>query len=157
MKIRELMTKNVETAPPETTLAVAADTLYRKDCGAIVVTSRSGEILGIATDRDMFIALGTRDRLPSELTLADVMTKKPVTCSADEDVKNALDRMRRTKVRRLPVVDAHGRVAGILSLDDIARCAAGSNGANVSEADVMAAYKSICEQAPFANPAISRR
>jgi CBS domain-containing protein len=151
VKIRELMTKNVETAPPETTLAAAADTLYRKDCGAIVVTSRAGELLGIATDRDMFIALGTRDRLPSELTLGSVMSKSPLTCGADEDVKAGLERMRRAKVRRLPVIDGKGAVLGLLSLDDLARCAApaGAKG-GLSEDDVVATLKSICEPRPAA-------
>lgn len=155
MKVREIMTRNVETLTPDTTVATAADTLFRRDVGAIVVATLSGEIRGIATDRDMFIALGTRDRLPSELSLADVMTRNPVTCYADEDVRHALEKMRTAKVRRLPVVDAHARVAGIVSLDDIARCAAAGTG--VPESDVVSAMKSLCEQSPYGRPEVARR
>jgi CBS domain-containing protein len=157
MKIRELMTRKVETFTPDTTLATAAEALWRKDCGVIVVATRSGEIMGVATDRDMFIALGTRDRLPSELTLRDVMTRNPVTCYADEDVRRALEKMRVAKVRRLPVTDAHGRATGIISLDDIARCAAPGGTGEPCESDVVDALKSVCEQPPHVAAAVARR
>lgn len=161
MKIREVMTRHVESCPPDTNLAVAADTLWRKDCGALVVRGPAGELLGIATDRDMFIALGTRDRRASEVTIADVMSRRPVTCSEDEDVRTGLERMRRAKVRRLPVIDAHRRIIGILSLDDLAACAApagrpgdasGLAESGLDESDVIATLKSVCERIPSARP-----
>lgn len=157
MKVKELMTRAAESCPATTTLAAAADTLWRKDCGALLVTGSKGELVGIATDRDMFIALGTRDRLPSELTLGDVMSRNPATCSPDDDVRSVLEKMRHRKIRRIPVVDAQ-RIAGILSLDDLVRCAAptGSNG-GLDEADVIRVFKSVCEQRPSLQPEIARR
>lgn len=146
MKVSELMTRDVAMHTTDATLATVANTMWRRNCGTIVVRGHTGELLGIATDRDMFIALATRDGRASEVLVGEVMTRNPATCYADEDVHHALEKMRLGKVRRIPVIDAHGRVEGILSLDDLARCA--STTEPVREGEVMATFRSICGKGP---------
>jgi Mg/Co/Ni transporter MgtE len=51
------------------------------------------------------------------------MSKKVYACSPEEDVSAALQTMRQRKIRRLPVLDANGRLVGILSMDDVVLCA----------------------------------
>ena len=71
------------------------------------------------TDRDLFIALATRDAKASQLTVGDVAQKHPFTCSPREDVHNAMGKMKSHRVRRLPVVDQDGALVGIVSMNDL--------------------------------------
>jgi CBS domain-containing protein len=59
---------------PTTDLASAAARFWRADCGVLPVVDHDGKLVGIITDRDICIAVGTRDRLPSNLVVAEVMT-----------------------------------------------------------------------------------
>jgi CBS domain-containing protein len=73
------------------------------------------------TDRDLSIALGIRNRRPSELVVKDIMGRKLFTCTAEDNVHAALATMRIEGLRRLPVVDAEGALTGVLSIDDLVR------------------------------------
>jgi signal-transduction protein with cAMP-binding, CBS, and nucleotidyltransferase domain len=77
------------------------------------------KVSGVITDRDICVALGTRNRLPAEITVGDVSSGKVYSCKADDDIRVALATMSAQKVRRLPVVDAAGKLQAILSLDDV--------------------------------------
>jgi CBS domain-containing protein len=70
------------------------------------------------TDRDIFIALGTRNRPAAEMAVKDVATRQLQTCAPDDDVNAAMAAMRRAKVRRLPVV-SDGKIEGIVALNDL--------------------------------------
>jgi len=61
MKVKEIMTKDVSTCTPDTTVAEAAHLMWEADCGILPVVE-DGELEGIVTDRDMYIALATRMR-----------------------------------------------------------------------------------------------
>jgi len=76
-------------------------------------------VIGVVTDRDLCIALGTRNRLPGEITLGEVMSGKVYWCKPDDDVRTALKTMAREKVRRLPVINVERQLEGILSMDDV--------------------------------------
>jgi CBS domain-containing protein len=88
------------------------------DCGILPVVD-NGKLVGVVTDRDMFIALATRNTLASQLTVGEVARKQVWTCSPDDDVRVALAAMKQHRVRRLPVEGFGGAVAGIVSLNDI--------------------------------------
>jgi CBS domain-containing protein len=141
MKVREIMTAAPRTCTPDTTLAEAANLMWQLDCGVLPVVD-DGELVGIVTDRDMFIALGTRNTRAALLRVGAVATTKVVTCRADDEVEAALSTMKEARVRRLPVVDANRRLIGILSLNDIA-LTAGDN-KPVRDRDVMDALRGIC-------------
>src|SRR5579872_3253892 len=68
---------------------------------------------------DVSIALGTRNRLPGEITVGQVASGNVFGCKADDDVRTALATMGEAKVRRLPVINANGKLEGILSMDDV--------------------------------------
>jgi CBS domain-containing protein len=119
MTVKDVMTEQVTTCQPETNLAAASALMWEKDCGALPVLSETGEVAGILTDRDICIALGTRNRLPSEITVREVMGTSPLVCKSTDDIRSTLQIMREARVRRLPVVDGNGVVEGIVSISDI--------------------------------------
>jgi CBS domain-containing protein len=119
MKVREVMTANASFCGPESTLEEASFLMQRHNCGFLPVIGDGGNVIGVVTDRDMCIALGTRNRKPSDLRVWDVMPRKLFTCMAGDDIHCALNTLRDARIRRLPVIDRDGSLVGILSLDDI--------------------------------------
>ena len=72
------------------------------------------------------------------------MTGKVYTCSPEDDTKTALNVMKNHAVRRLPVVTVEGRLAGVVSIDDLVLRADSHEGAAVCDAQVLDAFRSIC-------------
>jgi CBS domain-containing protein len=141
MKVKNLMTQDPRTSTRETNLAQAAALMLDADCGILPVVDSEGKLVGIVTDRDMFIALATRNRLASELTVGEVARTPVFTCRPDDDVQTALTTMREHHVRRLPVEGFGGTVAGIVSMNDIV-LAAGKKG--VGGAEIVDTFQAIC-------------
>jgi CBS domain-containing protein len=118
MQIAEVMTPGPIACAPDTTVAEAAHLMWEGDCGVLPVVS-DRTLKGVVTDRDLFIALATRDAKPSELTVGAVANTKPVTCTPRDDVYQAMGKMKTHRVRRLPVVDKDGILVGIVSMNDL--------------------------------------
>jgi len=144
MKVREVMTKEAAFCHPDTSLSQAAELMWKRKCGFLPVKGEGGNVIGVITDRDISIALGTRNRRPSEVLVHDVMSDRLFTCTADDSVACALTTMRIEGLRRLPVIDREGALVGVLSIDDLvlqARESAGQK--DVSYEDVEDTYKAI--------------
>src|SRR5262245_40350424 len=119
MKIQELMSTNVRSCRPETNLATVASLMWENDCGALPVVDNDNRVLGVVTDRDICLAVGTKNRLASEITVGEVISGKAHVCFQGDEVKLALKIMQEYAVRRLPVVDAEGVLQGMLSVRDV--------------------------------------
>jgi CBS domain-containing protein len=143
MKVKDLMTSDVESCTPTTNLAAAAKIMWEGDCGAIPVTDDRGKVIGIITDRDICIAAATRSRLEGEIPVQEVMSKTVFTCAPGDDARAALDTMRSRKVRRLPVVGHDGQLAGILSLHDVAVQARSSHNHDIVPEAVLDTFVAI--------------
>jgi CBS domain-containing protein len=141
MKVKDIMTTGPKTCTPDTTVAEAAHLMWEGDCGILPVVD-DGELVGIVTDRDMYIALATRNTRASRLRVGAVATTKLATCVPDDDVRVALATMRQARVRRLPVVGFGNTLLGILSMNDIV-VAAGVDEA-VRNEDIVRTLKAIC-------------
>ena len=139
MKVKELMTTDVKRCSPETNLAAAAKIMWEGDCGAVPVTDERNHVVGVITDRDICIAAATRPHTEGEIPVQDVMSKTLYTCSPGDDVRSALETMKSRKIRRLPVVEQGGKLAGILSIHDIA-AQSRTRGAEVSSDSVLDAF-----------------
>jgi len=149
MQVRDVMTKRTISCNPDTNLAEAAVLMWKNSCGFLPVIGEGGNVIGVITDRDISIALGTRNERPSELLVWDVMPKKLFTCTAADDVHCALKTLRAAKIRRLPVIDPEGALVGVLSIDDIVLKARGHViGKDVSYKDVEDTYKALQRRAP---------
>ena len=141
MKVKDIMTGEPRSCAPETNLAEAAALMLDGDCGILPVVA-DGKLVGVVTDRDMYIALATRNKRASELTVRDVVQTPVYTCGPDDDVQAALETMKRHCVRRLPVEGFGGSIMGIVSMNDIVLAAGPRR--PVREADVVGTLQVIC-------------
>lgn len=119
MKVADVMMRTPASCTADTNLAAAAEILWNRNCGMLPVVNAEGRVTGVITDRDICIALGTRNQLASEITVGQVRPAKLFACRADDDIHTALAIIADSKVRRLPVVNSQGRLEGILSMDDV--------------------------------------
>lgn len=119
MKIKKLMTKDVGFCRPSDDLAAAVEVLRQRDCGAVPIVNKDQEPVGMLTDRDIALALADRDLKPSEVKIGELLKKKIVICAEGDRVEKALKKMRKYRVRRLPVVNKKKELAGILSISDL--------------------------------------
>lgn len=141
MKVKAIMTTDVKTCTPDTTVAEAAHLMWDGDCGFLPVVDE-GELVGVVTDRDLYIALGTKNERASVLKLGAVATTKLATCVAEDDLNTALATMKQARVRRLPVVGYGGSVLGVLSVNDIILAAGTDKG--VSTKALVETLQAIC-------------
>ena len=72
MKVRDVMTAAAVCCKPETNIGSAVELLWSHDCGMLPVVDTDRKLLGVVTDRDICIAMGTRNRLPGDLTVGEV-------------------------------------------------------------------------------------
>lgn len=152
MKVRDVMMDSPVYCQPEHNLGTATELMWNANCGILPVVSNSGKPVGVVTDRDLCIALGTRNRLPGEILVADVMSGKLHSCSPDDDIHTALHTMRKEHVRRLPVISKDGTLTGVVSLDDVAMHAAeilGKTPPELNYRDVVNTYKGIAAQRAY--------
>lgn len=144
MLVRDIMVSEVKTCRPETNLAAAAQIMWANDCGVLPVLDDQGKILGMITDRDIAMALGSRNRAPSEIAVFEVKPdpRELFTCAPEDDIHTALKTMREQGVRRLPVVNS-GQLRGILCLNEIALNA--KKRGDLTYEDVVDTLKAVCE------------
>ncbi len=119
MKVRDIMTQMAVCCGPETNVGAAVEMLWVHNYGMLPLVDGNQKLIGIVTDRDICIALGTRNRLPGNLTVGEVATTLVFTCKPDDEIHEALGIMAGHQVHRLPVVDDNGVPQGVLSMDDI--------------------------------------
>jgi CBS domain-containing protein len=124
MNIGDICKRKVVTIAEHDELTRAAELMRERHIGFLVVVKpNAGEggsaPIGVVTDRDIVVAVVARGADPRTLRVGDVMTREPVVAEQDKPVSSALREMRRIGVRRLPVVDRAGALAGVLSIDDV--------------------------------------
>src|SRR5436190_19803246 len=136
MQIAEVMTPGPICCTPDTTVAEVARLMWEGDCGVVPVV-QDRLLIGIVTDRDLFIALATRDAKPSELSVGSVARPAPVTCTPRDDVHQAMGKMKSARVRRLPVVEKDGTLVGIVSMHDLLLAIAPETALGSKEVDTL--------------------
>lgn len=118
MKIREIMTTNVEVAEPDDTLDEIATMMRDQDVGSIPVVEGDA-LIGIITDRDIVVRCVAEGKNPSEIAADEIISGDLRTVEPDDDVEEALRIMSEMQIRRLPVLTG-GRLVGMLSIGDLA-------------------------------------
>lgn len=119
MKTIERFFKRVVTARPQETLVAVARLMEQHNVGAVVIVENHAPV-GMITDRDLaleVVARGTSVQAP----VVQIMSTPPKTVSLDAGVFDTTRTMMEAGVRRLPVVDAEGRLVGLVTLDDLLR------------------------------------
>lgn len=133
MKIKEMMHKGVEWVSPDTPVAKLAKKMLQHDVGALPV-GENDRLIGMVTDRDVAMRGVAKGKDISKLTARDIMTKNVIWCRDSENVDDAARIMERKRIRRLPVIDDHKRMVGMLSLGDISHAAPQRISAEVTKA-----------------------
>lgn len=118
MNVSEVMTAQVATATPRTTIAEVARTMAEIESGAVPVTD-DGKVVGLITDRDIVLRVVAEGK-GLDTPVAEAMTEGVETCREDDNVADATAKMGSKQIRRLVVLNADGKLAGILSLGDVA-------------------------------------
>jgi CBS domain-containing protein len=111
---------DVVTADPNATLGDAVKMLGQRRIGALVVTGADRRIVGILSERDIVRVLAEKGPQALAAPIAEVMTRKVMTCSARDTLSELMERMTEGKFRHLPVVE-QGRLAGIVSIGDVVK------------------------------------
>ena len=111
MKIRDVMTRDVQTVSPEQTAQEAASFMLREDAGSMPV-SDGNRLIGMITDRDIAVRGVARGYGP-ETQVRELMTDDVICARQDDDVQSVADLMSQSQVRRLPVLDDQDQLVGI--------------------------------------------
>jgi CBS domain-containing protein len=125
MKLREIMTRDVEVIRPETSVSEAAQKMRSLDLGALPVCEGQ-RLVGMVTDRYITIRATTYGHDPNTTPVRHYMSSDLICCLEDQDIEKAEELMRQKRVRRLPILTREKHIAGIVVLDDLARRTVGA-------------------------------
>jgi predicted transcriptional regulator len=118
MDARDIMTRNVFTTTPQTTIRDAARILAEQHISGLPVVDESGKIIGMVTEADIISKPGK--------IVADIMTKDVIAVKEDTPVEEIASLLSKRKIKRVPVVN-EGRIVGIISRADIVHAVAEGN------------------------------
>jgi len=154
MRVKDIMTSNASCVRASDSLSAAAKLMWDCDCGAVPVIDESSKVIGMITDRDICMSCWTQDRSPGALQVSQSMSRELYCCSPDDNLASAENTMRSKQVRRLPVTDAQGRLAGIISLADLVKHTESGNGKrqDVVAQEVASTLAGICQPRPVHAP-----
>jgi CBS domain-containing protein len=148
LTVREIMTTNVITAKPDTTVGELADILAKNKISGVPVVDNQGRVLGMASEADIILQdadlhfpyyiqflesviylqsvhkFEERFRKSIGSKVSEVMSEEVNTVSPDTTVRQAATMMAECEVNRLPVTDEDGRLVGIVTRGDIVRAIA---------------------------------
>jgi CBS domain-containing protein len=116
------MTRDLTCCTLSDTVDVVAQSMKTQDVGALPVidSHEKKQLIGIVTDRDLALKVVGEGLDSRKTTVEKVMSAKIVACKIDDDWQIATDAMAKYQLRRIPVVDDQGRIAGIIAQADVA-------------------------------------
>ena len=120
-KCNEVMTKDPVCCLPGDLVIKAAQLMKSEHVGSIPVieNEQTKKLLGIITDRDLALKI-VADKLEAASTKVEmVMTRKLVTCYADDDLQKVVDAMADNQLRRIPIVDENNKILGLIAQADV--------------------------------------
>src|SRR5262245_14281126 len=118
-KVREVMIDEVVTIPPTATIREASERMREANVGMLPVIA-GDRLHGVITDRDIVVRVVARGVDPATARVTDCSTLEPVCAMPGWDVNQAMDVMTDCRIGRLPVVDTHGRLVGVVTLSSLA-------------------------------------
>jgi CBS domain-containing protein len=119
MRVREVMTPEVQVISPDNTLEEAAARMKARDFGPLPVWD-GDQLVGMLTDRDITVRATAEGEDPKIIRVRDIMTPEVVYCYEDQLIGDAARLMADHQIRRLVVLDHDQRLVGIVSLGDLA-------------------------------------
>lgn len=108
----------VFTVTLERSVLDVAREMRDRGVGCLVVV-REDRPVGVITDRDLTLRVLAESRDPEKTSVADVVTYDPIVLTTHDGIETALEKMRTHGIRRLPIVDVNGKIAGLVTADDV--------------------------------------
>ena len=118
MLVKDVMSSPVVTMNEDAASNQAAVAMDKNDLGAVIVTNKAGQSIGIITERDLVIRVLAKNVKPDTVKAKEIMTTPLVTIEPDATITEAARRMNRLDIRRLGVI-YKGNLVGIVSSKDI--------------------------------------
>lgn len=118
MFVRDIMSRPPITAKDSDNAATIAKLMAKHDVGCVIIVDSSGKPSGIITEKDFVQRVASKNRLPSDVKVTEVMSKPIIGIPPGTRVNDAAKQMNQSKVRRLAIVDA-GKLVGIITMKDI--------------------------------------
>jgi CBS domain-containing protein len=121
-KCSDVMTKDVVTCSPGDSVMEVAQLMKKEDIGPVLIVENdeSKTLVGIVTDRDLVLKVVAEGQDAKTTRVGDVMSKKLVTCRAEDNIDTAMQAMAQFQLRRIPVVGENMELLGIISQADLA-------------------------------------
>lgn len=148
MQVADLMTENPRACHTGDSATDALEHMDACGCGAVPIVDKNDRLIGIATDRDVAFGLKEHGGRLDKLSIDECMTKDPFTLRPDMTAEEAVRTMGDKRIRRAPVIDADGRLVGIVAQADIAT--------QVGDEPLVARYLREVSSAPAMEPAPQR-
>ena len=122
MKVRDAMTLDPVCCLTTDSAQKVAGILSKQGIGSMLVVSdhESRKLIGIITDRDLCCSVVAKGLNPQSTPIENFISRNPFACREGDSLDNCERLMQEHKVRRVPIVDADGRVIGIVSQADLA-------------------------------------
>ena len=120
-QLKDFATSMVAVVEPETSAVVVAQIMRQHHVGALVVVDAQVKTrpVGIVTDRDLVLELMAEGLDPAVFTAGDIMTVDLVTASPNMDAMEAVQLMKKHRLRRLILTNPDGHLAGIITMEDL--------------------------------------
>jgi len=119
MKVRQVMTPDATWVSTDTTLTEAARLMQELNVGALPVVEDE-ELAGLITDRDIVVRAIAQGRNPSHTNVHEAMSSGLLYIYEDQEADEAAKLMELHSIRRLPVLNRDRKLAGMISLGDLA-------------------------------------
>jgi CBS domain-containing protein len=120
MTVYTVCQTSVVSVKPDSTVQFVAELMRDKNIGCVVVTENHKPV-GIITDRDIALRSASLCGEPEMALIESIMTRDISTIRKDAGIFDAIQEMKATGVRRMPIVDSSGRLVGLLTVDDLIR------------------------------------
>jgi CBS domain-containing protein len=120
-QLKDFATSVVAVVEPETPALVVAQLMRKHHIGALVVVDAQEKTrpVGIVTDRDLVLELMAEGLDPAIFTAGDIMSVDLVLARPDMDAMDAVQLMKKHRLRRLVIADAATRLVGIVTMEDV--------------------------------------
>lgn len=105
------------TVSGETTIDEAAALMWEKNVGSVIVVDESNTMIGIVTERDVIFSV-SKSMIGKGIPVSSIMSKTFIRATPNEGIATAVEKMLRSGVRHLPVVDKDGKALGMVSMRD---------------------------------------
>jgi CBS domain-containing protein len=119
MRVKDIMTRDIQTVSPETSVLDAAKKMKVFDIGSLPVC-KNNRCVGVFTDRDIVVRAVAGGRNLKSTPVSDIMTMDIVHCSEDDDIATVVRLMEDKQLRRILVLDEDRCPVGICSVGDLA-------------------------------------